>query len=75
MASVLLVRDEVFLSAALGPVVYGMFCQARAWRPGPDAVRQWHEKNALRGIGKFDRARRTEARQYAAQARPGLRRR
>jgi hypothetical protein len=36
--------------------------------PDPNAVRQWHEKNALRGIGMFDRARRAAARQYAAQA-------
>jgi hypothetical protein len=36
--------------------------------PDPDAVRQWHEKNALRGVGMFDRARRAAARQQAAQA-------
>lgn len=36
--------------------------------PDPDAVRQWHEKNALRGVGIFDRARRATARQQAAQA-------
>lgn len=36
--------------------------------PAPEAVREWHEKNALRGIGMFDRARRAAARQYAAQA-------
>ena len=36
--------------------------------PDPNAVREWHEKNALRGVGMFDRARRAAARQYAAQA-------
>jgi hypothetical protein len=36
--------------------------------PDPDAVREWHEKNALRGVGMFDRHRRAEARQYVAQA-------
>jgi hypothetical protein len=36
--------------------------------PDPNDVREWHEKNALRGIGMFDRARRAAARQYAAQA-------
>ena len=36
--------------------------------PDPNAVREWHEKNALRGVGMFDRARRGAARQYAAQA-------
>jgi len=29
--------------------------------PDPNAVREWHEKNALRGVGIFDRARRAEA--------------
>ena len=36
--------------------------------PAPEAVREWHEKNALGGIGMFDRAKRAAARQYAAQA-------
>lgn len=36
--------------------------------PDPNAVRERHEKNALRGVGMFDRARRTAARQDAAQA-------
>jgi hypothetical protein len=36
--------------------------------PDRNAVREWHEKNALRGVGMFDRARRAAARQYAAQA-------
>ncbi len=36
--------------------------------PDPNAVREWHEKNALRGVSMFDRARRAAARQYAAQA-------
>jgi hypothetical protein len=36
--------------------------------PDPDAVRAWHEKNALRGVGIFDRAGRAAARQHAAQA-------
>jgi len=36
--------------------------------PDPNAVREWHEKNALRGVGMFSRARRAAARQYAAQA-------
>jgi hypothetical protein len=36
--------------------------------PDPDAVRQWHEKNALRGVGMFDRARRAAARQQATLA-------
>jgi hypothetical protein len=36
--------------------------------PSPDAVRQWHEKNALRGVGMFNRAGRAAARQQAAQA-------
>ncbi|MGH3248169.1 MAG: hypothetical protein ACRDOI_18495 [Trebonia sp.] len=35
--------------------------------PDPNAVRQWHEKNALRGVGMFDRAGRAAARQAAAQ--------
>jgi hypothetical protein len=36
--------------------------------PDPNAVRAWHEKNALRGVGMFDRAGRAAARQSAAQA-------
>ncbi len=36
--------------------------------PDPAAVNKSHEKNALRGVGMFDRARRAAARQYAAQA-------
>jgi hypothetical protein len=36
--------------------------------PDPGAVRRRHEKNALHGIGMFDRARRAAARQQAAQA-------
>ena len=36
--------------------------------PDPAAVNKTHEKNALRGVGMFDRARRAAARQYAAQA-------
>jgi hypothetical protein len=36
--------------------------------PDPNAVREWHEKNALRGVSMFDWARRAAARQYAAQA-------
>ena len=36
--------------------------------PDPNAVRERHEKNALHGVGMFDRARRAAARQYAAQA-------
>jgi hypothetical protein len=36
--------------------------------PDPNAVRERHEKNALRGVGMFDRARRAAARQDAAQA-------
>ncbi len=33
--------------------------------PEPKQVRDWHEKNALRGVGKFDRAGRAAARQQA----------
>ena len=36
--------------------------------PDPAAVNKSHEKNALRGVGMFDRASRAAARQYAAQA-------
>lgn len=36
--------------------------------PDPNAIRARHEKNALRGVGIFDRAGRTAARQQAAQA-------
>ncbi len=36
--------------------------------PDPNAVRERREKNALHGVGMFDRARRAAARQYAAQA-------
>jgi hypothetical protein len=36
--------------------------------PDPNAVRAWHEKNALRGVGMFDRAGRVAARQSAARA-------
>lgn len=36
--------------------------------PDPDAVREWYEKNALRGVGTFNRAGRAAARQHAAQA-------
>ena len=36
--------------------------------PDPNAVREWHEKNARRGVSMFDRARRAAARQCAAQA-------
>jgi hypothetical protein len=36
--------------------------------PDPNAVREWHERNALRGVGRFDRAKRAAARQYAARA-------
>ena len=36
--------------------------------PDPTAVKKSHEKNALRGVGMFDRAGRAAARQYAAQA-------
>jgi hypothetical protein len=36
--------------------------------PDRAAVNKSHEKNALRGVGMFDRARRAAARQYAAQA-------
>ena len=37
-------------------------------RPDPAAVNKSHEKNALRGVGMFDRARRAAARRDAAQA-------
>jgi hypothetical protein len=36
--------------------------------PDPNAVRKWHEKNALRGVGVFSRAERAAAKQDAAQA-------
>jgi len=38
--------------------------------PIPDAnlIREWHEKNALRGVGHFDRAGRAKAREQAAVA-------
>jgi hypothetical protein len=36
--------------------------------PDPAAVNKSHEKNALRGVGMFERARRAAAKQYAAQA-------
>jgi hypothetical protein len=36
--------------------------------PAADQVRDLHEKNALRGVSRFDRAKRAAAKQYAANA-------